>query len=159
MILDNQVCASHDSTEHCADSGAPKQCRRRRPVKRSCAEHCTDSGGCQQTRRESRNRRATAAQCIARKNRRAACHSRGCQAPKQIDVVTDTQVTARLNQLIQSFFRGNHAAYLAELKRQHTTEADVRDNLREQLVLERLYNNVTAGVHATRGCPRLLPCT
>jgi len=58
--------------------------------------------------------------------------------------------TARLNQLIQGFFGGNLSALDAELKKQGITLADVRANLTEQLLTERLYERVTKGVTATR---------
>jgi len=64
--------------------------------------------------------------------------------------VTDADVTARLNQLIQGFFGGNLSALDSELKKQGITLADVRANLTEQLLTERLYERVTKGVTATR---------
>jgi parvulin-like peptidyl-prolyl isomerase len=68
------------------------------------------------------------------------------QAVERRIVVTDAQVDERLRQLIQSFFHGSIKEYHAELHRAHLTEQQVKDNLRAQIMTERLFLLITKDV-------------
>lgn len=68
------------------------------------------------------------------------------QADKLGVTVKDKDVTKRLDQLKKSFFKGDEKKYTAELKKQGVTEKEVKENLRQQLLTERLYNKVTKNV-------------
>jgi hypothetical protein len=63
--------------------------------------------------------------------------------------VTDADVEKRLTLLKKQYFGGSEVKYKAQLKKQHLTDQEVRDNLREQLISEKLYNQVTKGVTVT----------
>jgi hypothetical protein len=60
--------------------------------------------------------------------------------------VTDTQVQAQLTKLKQQYFKGNEKKYLAQLKKQHLTDAQVRKDIRSQLLEQALYKKITAGI-------------
>jgi parvulin-like peptidyl-prolyl isomerase len=60
--------------------------------------------------------------------------------------VTDKQVENRLAQIKKQYFGGSEARYQQQLKQQGLTDAEVRDDLRAQLISDGLYRKVTAGV-------------
>ena len=60
--------------------------------------------------------------------------------------VTDKQVDARLQQLKVQFFSGNDKLYREQLKRGGLTEAEVKKDIRSQLISEAIYNKVTENV-------------
>jgi parvulin-like peptidyl-prolyl isomerase len=60
--------------------------------------------------------------------------------------VTDKDVQQRLDQIIKQYFQGKNAKYQAQLKKQHLTDAQVRKDIRTQLVSEKLFNKVTSDV-------------
>jgi parvulin-like peptidyl-prolyl isomerase len=61
-------------------------------------------------------------------------------------VVTDKQVNDRLDQLKKQYFQGDEKKYEAQLKKQHLTDSEVRDDIRTQLVNEGLVKEITKGV-------------
>ena len=61
-------------------------------------------------------------------------------------VVSDAEVDARIQQIIKEYFGGSHAKFEAQLKKQGLTDADVRDEIRAQLISERIYEKVSAGI-------------
>ncbi|HEY7208153.1 MAG TPA: peptidylprolyl isomerase [Gaiellaceae bacterium] len=63
--------------------------------------------------------------------------------------VTDKQVDARLAQIKQQYFGGSASKYQAQLKQQGLTEADVKNQIRIQLLSERIFNKVTASTKIT----------
>jgi hypothetical protein len=63
--------------------------------------------------------------------------------------VTDADVQKRLDLLKKQYFGGSDVKYKAQLKKQHLTDQEVRENLRQQLISEKLYNQVTKGVTVT----------
>jgi parvulin-like peptidyl-prolyl isomerase len=64
-------------------------------------------------------------------------------------VVTDKQVENRLSTIKKQYFGGDDKKYLAQLKKQHLTDAQVRDDVRSQLVNEALVKQITKGVTVT----------
>jgi parvulin-like peptidyl-prolyl isomerase len=60
--------------------------------------------------------------------------------------VTDQQVDARLKQIKKQYFSNNEAKYKKQLASQGLTEAQVREDIRAQLVSEGLFKKVTADV-------------
>ena len=60
--------------------------------------------------------------------------------------ITDKQIDARLKQIKQQYFQGNDKTYKAQLKKQGLSEAQVRSEVRSQLVSEALYKKVTGDV-------------
>ena len=63
--------------------------------------------------------------------------------------VTDKQVDARLQQLKLQFFSGNDKLYREQLERGGLTEAEVKKDIRSQLISEAIYNQVTENVTVT----------
>lgn len=61
-------------------------------------------------------------------------------------VVTDKQVNDRLDQLKKQYFNNDQKKYEAQLKKQHLTDSEVRDDIRTQLVNEALVKKITAAV-------------
>jgi peptidyl-prolyl cis-trans isomerase C len=61
-------------------------------------------------------------------------------------VVTDKQVQTQLTKLKQQYFKGNEKKYLAQLKKQHLTDSQVRRDIRSQLLQQALYTNITKGI-------------
>jgi parvulin-like peptidyl-prolyl isomerase len=55
-------------------------------------------------------------------------------------------IDKRLKQLKESFFQGDAKRYKAELKKQGLTEADVKANIEQQLLTEKLFEKVTKNV-------------
>jgi len=60
--------------------------------------------------------------------------------------VKDSQVQARLNRIKKQYFGGSEKKYKAQLKQQGLTDAQVRDDIKAQLVSEALFKKVTGGV-------------
>jgi parvulin-like peptidyl-prolyl isomerase len=63
--------------------------------------------------------------------------------------VTDEDVDKRLDSLKKQYFSGNEKRYEAQLKSSGITEADLKEDIRSQLVAEKIYNKVTADVKVT----------
>jgi SurA-like N-terminal domain/PPIC-type PPIASE domain len=59
--------------------------------------------------------------------------------------ITDKDVQNRLDQIIKQYFQNKQAKYEAQLKKQHLTDAQVRKDIRSQLVSEAVFNKVTKG--------------
>jgi peptidyl-prolyl cis-trans isomerase C len=60
--------------------------------------------------------------------------------------VTDKQVQTQLGKLKQQYFKGSEKKYKAQLKKQHLTDAQVRKDIRSQLLEQALYKQITKGV-------------
>ena len=60
--------------------------------------------------------------------------------------VTDKQVEQRLNQIKKQYFGGSESRYKKQLKQQGLTEAQVRSDVRANLVSDGLFKNVTDNV-------------
>jgi parvulin-like peptidyl-prolyl isomerase len=63
--------------------------------------------------------------------------------------VTDADVEKRLTQIKQQYFGGDEKKYEQQLKDQGLTDAQVRADVRAQVVSEKLFNDVTKGVKVT----------
>jgi parvulin-like peptidyl-prolyl isomerase len=63
--------------------------------------------------------------------------------------VKDTDVDKRLEQLKKQYFAGNDKRYQAQLKESGLVENDLREDIRSQLIAEKIYNEVTKGVKVT----------
>jgi parvulin-like peptidyl-prolyl isomerase len=63
--------------------------------------------------------------------------------------VTDKDVQARLKQIKQQYFGGSQSKYKAQLKAQGLTEPQIMQDLRAQILSEKIYNKVTAKVKVT----------
>ncbi len=57
--------------------------------------------------------------------------------------VTDKDVQKRLDQIKKQYFKGKEATYQAQLKKQHLSDAQVRKDIRAQLISEAVFNKVT----------------
>ncbi len=68
------------------------------------------------------------------------------QAKKENATVTDAQVEIRLKALIKQYFGGDHAKYLVEIKKRGVTDAQVRDDVRLQLLQTALVGKITGKV-------------
>jgi parvulin-like peptidyl-prolyl isomerase len=64
--------------------------------------------------------------------------------------VSDKEVQTEVDKLKTKYFAGSQSKYLAALKQQGFTDADVRSNLREQVLERKLYNGVTKDAKATK---------
>jgi parvulin-like peptidyl-prolyl isomerase len=72
------------------------------------------------------------------------------QEAADMDVeITDKQVADRLEQIQQQYFGGDKKKYEAQLKEQGLTEKQVRNDIRAQLVSEKIFEQVTKGVKVT----------
>jgi peptidyl-prolyl cis-trans isomerase C len=60
--------------------------------------------------------------------------------------VSDADVQKRLDQIKKQYFGGSEKKYQAQLKKQGLTDAQVRDDIRGQLISEAVFNKVTKGV-------------
>jgi parvulin-like peptidyl-prolyl isomerase len=60
--------------------------------------------------------------------------------------VTDKQVQARLDQIKKQYFGGSEKRYQAQLKKQKLNDAQVRQDIRSQLISEGVFNKVTSKV-------------
>jgi parvulin-like peptidyl-prolyl isomerase len=66
------------------------------------------------------------------------------QEAKDMDVeVTDKQIDARLDQILKQYFGGDPKKYDKQLKEQGLTEAQVRNDVRAQIVSEKIFEQVT----------------
>jgi parvulin-like peptidyl-prolyl isomerase len=63
--------------------------------------------------------------------------------------VSDKQVTDRLAQIKKTYFGGSEKKYQAQLKTQGLTDAQVRDQIRQQLIDDAITSKVTKGVTVT----------
>jgi parvulin-like peptidyl-prolyl isomerase len=63
--------------------------------------------------------------------------------------VSDKDVQSQLDQIKKQYFGGNEKRYQAELKKQGYTDAAVREQIRSQLLAQRLFDKVTASVKAS----------
>lgn len=72
------------------------------------------------------------------------------QEAKDLDVeVTDKQVDERLEQIQKQYFGGDKKKYEAQLKEQGLTEQQVRNDIRAQIVSEKIFEQVTRDVKVT----------
>ena len=72
------------------------------------------------------------------------------QKAKELGVsVADQQVEDRLNQVKKQYFGGSKKRYEAQLKQQGLTDAQVRQDIRAQLVSEGIFKKVTSGAKVT----------
>jgi parvulin-like peptidyl-prolyl isomerase len=60
--------------------------------------------------------------------------------------VTDKQVSARLAQIKKRYFQNSEAKYKKQLKQQHLTDEQVRNDIRAQLIYEAIVNKITKGL-------------
>jgi len=60
--------------------------------------------------------------------------------------VSDADVDKRLKQIKKQYFGNSESRYQKQLKQQGLTDAQVRDDLRAQLVQEKIFNKVTSNV-------------
>jgi hypothetical protein len=60
--------------------------------------------------------------------------------------VTDKDVQTRLNQIKKQYFGSSETKYKADLKKQNLTDAQVREDIRQQLISEDIFNKVTKSV-------------
>ena len=58
--------------------------------------------------------------------------------------ISDADVTKRLAQIKKQYFQNKEARYQAQLKKQHLTDASVRNDIRSQLISEAVFNKVTS---------------
>jgi parvulin-like peptidyl-prolyl isomerase len=63
--------------------------------------------------------------------------------------ITAKDVDARLKQIKQQYFGGSQTKYQAQLKSQGLTEPQIKQDLRAQILSEKIYNKVTADVKVT----------
>jgi parvulin-like peptidyl-prolyl isomerase len=63
--------------------------------------------------------------------------------------IADSQIATRLAQIKKQYFQGKDSAYKAQLKKQGLSEAQVRSDIRAQLVSEALFKKVTGDVKVT----------
>jgi parvulin-like peptidyl-prolyl isomerase len=71
------------------------------------------------------------------------------EAAKMGVKVTNKDVQSQLDQIKKQYFGGSEKRYEQELKKQGYTDAAVRDQLRSQLLAQRLFEKVTADVKAS----------
>jgi peptidyl-prolyl cis-trans isomerase C len=60
--------------------------------------------------------------------------------------ISDKDVSKRLAQIKKQYFQNKESRYQAQLKKQHLTDASVRNDIRSQLISEAVFNKVTSGV-------------
>jgi foldase protein PrsA len=65
--------------------------------------------------------------------------------------ITTKQIDAKLVALKKQYFNGDDKKYVAQLKQQHLTDAQVRDDIRSQLINEALVKEITKGIKVTDG--------
>jgi len=69
------------------------------------------------------------------------------QKADDLDIkVSDKEVDDRLKQVKQQYFGGSEEKYKQNLKQQNLTEQDLRTQIENQLISEKIYDNVTEGV-------------
>lgn len=72
------------------------------------------------------------------------------QEAADMDVeVTEKQVDERLEQIQKQYFGGDKKKYEAQLKEQGLSDAQVRNDIRAQIVSEKIFEQVTRGVKVT----------
>jgi parvulin-like peptidyl-prolyl isomerase len=72
------------------------------------------------------------------------------QEASDMDVdVTDKQIDARLEQIMKQYFGGDKKKYEKQLKEQGLTEKQVRNDIRAQIVSEKIFEQVTKDVKVT----------
>jgi foldase protein PrsA len=71
------------------------------------------------------------------------------KAPGLNVTVTDAQVEKSLKQIKKQYFGGSEQRYKAELKRQCVTDAEVRQDVRANVLSDSIYKKVTAGVNVS----------
>src|SRR5215210_1054043 len=72
------------------------------------------------------------------------------QKAEDLDVeVTEEQVDARLAQILKQYFGGDKKKYEKQLKEQGLTEKQVRNDIRAQIVSEKIFEQVTREVKVT----------
>ena len=72
------------------------------------------------------------------------------QAAEEMEIeVTDQQVEDRLEQIKKQYFGGDKKKYEAQLKEQGLTDAQVRTDIRSQIVSEKISAQVTKGLKVT----------
>jgi foldase protein PrsA len=69
------------------------------------------------------------------------------KAPSLNVTVTDAQVETQLKQIKKQYFGGSEQRYKAELKRQCVTDAEVRQDVRANVLSDSIYKKVTAGAN------------
>jgi peptidyl-prolyl cis-trans isomerase C len=60
--------------------------------------------------------------------------------------ITDKDVTARLDQIKKQYFGGSEKRYTAQLKKQNLNDAQVKQDIRSQLISEAVFKKVTTDV-------------
>jgi foldase protein PrsA len=60
--------------------------------------------------------------------------------------ISDKDVQTRLDQIKKQYFGGSEKRYQSQLKKQHLTEAQVRQDIRSQLISEAVFKKVTTNV-------------
>jgi parvulin-like peptidyl-prolyl isomerase len=60
--------------------------------------------------------------------------------------ISTSDIDKRLTQIKKQYFKGKDSLYQAQLKKQHLTDASVRDDIRSQLISEAVFNKVTSSV-------------
>jgi len=72
------------------------------------------------------------------------------QEAAALDVkITDKQVDARLEQIRKQYFAGDNEKYEAQLKEQGLSDKQVRNDIRSQIVSEKIFEEVTRKVKVT----------
>ena len=72
------------------------------------------------------------------------------QEASSLDVeITDKQVDARLQQILKQYFGGDKKKYDKQLKEQGLTEKQVRNDIRSQIISEKIFAQVTGDVKVT----------
>ena len=71
------------------------------------------------------------------------------KAPGLGVTVTDTQVDKQLKQIKKQYFGGSEQRYKAELKRQCVTDAEVKQDVRANVLSDSIYKKVTADAKVT----------
>jgi foldase protein PrsA len=72
------------------------------------------------------------------------------QEAESLDVdVTEKQVDARLEQIQKQYFGGDKAKFEKQLKEQGITEKQVRNDIRSQIISEKIFKQVTGDVKVT----------
>jgi foldase protein PrsA len=71
------------------------------------------------------------------------------KAPDLKVSVTDDQVEKQLKQIKKQYFGGSDQRYKAELKRQCVTDAEVRADVRSNVLSDEIYKKVTSGATVT----------
>jgi parvulin-like peptidyl-prolyl isomerase len=71
------------------------------------------------------------------------------KAPTLNVSVTDAQVETQLKQIKKQYFGGSEKRYNAELKRQCVTDAEVRQDVRSNVLSDSIYKKVTADAKVT----------